>query len=291
MKTIQTIILATAVAIIMFGSCSGSQEVIRQKLESAEAEILREEAAKSYISSSAARNNPNDTVHKFVRTANLRFKVKDVIESTYDIENIVNDQGGFVSYTNLTSRLDSKSSAYMSSDSTFVIAYYTVMNTLELKVPDTCLDATLTEISRNIDFLDHRIIKAEDVSLQLFENELTQQRAAQGDDRRGNRREQADRARVENLSLEERIAFSTIVLAIYQDQSVRHEIVANNRDIPKAGLGDKMLAALETGWNMLEGIALFLVRMWALILLAVIVYFIYGRGRNKWCRGGQKQNG
>jgi hypothetical protein len=35
-----------------------------------------------YISSSAAVENPNDTTRNMIRTANIKFKVKDVINAT-----------------------------------------------------------------------------------------------------------------------------------------------------------------------------------------------------------------
>ena len=40
------------------------------------------------VSSSAAVENKKDSTHKFIRTAELKFKVKSVIKSTYNIEDI-----------------------------------------------------------------------------------------------------------------------------------------------------------------------------------------------------------
>src|SRR5687768_11819658 len=60
-----------------------------------------------FISSSAARTH-SDTSRKFVRTANMRFRVKDVRQSTFAIEDIVDGFEGFVSYTTLNSSVSSR---------------------------------------------------------------------------------------------------------------------------------------------------------------------------------------
>ena len=63
-------------------------------------------APETFVSSTAAVENNKDSTRKFIRTADLKFKVKDAIRSTYDIENIIVKQGGFVTYTNLASTIN-----------------------------------------------------------------------------------------------------------------------------------------------------------------------------------------
>ncbi len=118
------------------------------------------------ISSSAAVVNSKDTTHRFIRTADLKFKVKSVVKATYTIEDIVARQGGFVTYTNLGSQINYSTTTAISADSSLVTNWYTVTNTLVLRVPNVKLDTTLKLIGRTIDFLDYRVIKAEDVALQ-----------------------------------------------------------------------------------------------------------------------------
>ena len=113
----------------------------------------------------------------------MKFKVKSVIKSTYDIENITNKLGGFVTYTNLSSIINNVTTIAVSADSSLETTYYTVTNSIILRVPNTKLDTTLKEISKNIDYLDFRIIKAEDVALQILSNNLTQKRSAKNEER------------------------------------------------------------------------------------------------------------
>lgn len=72
--------------------------------------------------------------------------------------------GGFVTFTNLTGAINIDSSRAVSVDSSLETTYFTVANSIIIRVPNTELDTTLKEISKNVKYLDYRIIKAEDVT-------------------------------------------------------------------------------------------------------------------------------
>ena len=252
----------------------------------------------SMVSSSAAVESKKDSTHKFIRTADLKFKVKSVIKSTYNIEELTAHMGGFVTYTELSSNIDDTETKSVSADSSLIITHYTVINSITLRVPNTKLDSTLKLISANIDYLDHRIIKADDVALQMLSNNLTIKRSAKNEsritkaiDNRGkklnetttaeevvvNKQEQADNARIANLSLRDQMNFSTINLVIYQRQAVRHELIANDKNIKEyeSGFGTKILDSILNGWNMLEAVIVFIFNLWGLVLLGVIIFVLY----------------
>lgn len=255
----------------------------------------------AFISSSAAIEN-NDSAHQFIRTADLKFKVKSVLNSTYDIENITMKQGGFVTYTNLASNIDYVFNTKISTDSSLETTHYTVSNNIILRVPNIKLDTTLKEISKNIDYLDYRIIKADDVALQILSNDLTIKRAKNNEqrltdaiDKRGkklnettkagealfNKQVQADDAEIANLSLDDQINFSTINLIIYQRPSIRRELIANEKNIDEyePGLGNKIAEALKSGWNILETFIVFLIQIWGFLLLALITGLLISKYR------------
>lgn len=252
----------------------------------------------SVVSSSAAVDNPKDSTHKFIRTAELKFKVKNVVEATNRIEDITAKQGGFVSYTQLSSTKDNVTTIAVSRDSSLETITYTVANEMTLRVPNVKLDSTLREIARLVSFLDYRVIKADDVSLQLLSNKLTQNRAKKAENRltksiegRGkklgetvaaeetlqNKQEAADQAFVQNLSLEDQMKFSTIHLSIYQRQTVQRELVANEQNVEEyePGFFYKLWDSLKTGWTIISELILFTVKLWGLITLAGVVLLFY----------------
>lgn len=265
---------------------------------------MEKEESNAFISSSAALENNKDSTRKFIRTAEMKFKVKSVIKSTYIIEELTNRQNGFVTYTNLTSDINYVSTTPVSADSSLETTYFTVKNDIILRIPNTKLDTTLKEISKNIDFLDYRIIKADDVALQILANNLTQKRSLKNEERLANaidnkgkklkemtfaeevllsKQEQADNAKISNLSLSDQINFSTITLYIYQRQTIKRELISNDKNIDafEPSFGHKLLESIKFGWNILEAFIVFLVKLWGLFLFFVIAFFIFKKYKHK----------
>jgi len=292
-KVLSVLAIATALS-----GCGRSGE---GKLELNEVD---DSTSNTVISSSAAVENNKDSTRKFIRTADLKFKVKSVIKSTYDIENITGRQGGFVTYTSLSSNIDNVTNIPVSADSSLETTYYTVTNSITLRVPNTRLDTTLKEIAHNIDYLDYRIIKADDVALQLLSNKLMQNRSAKNEarlthaiDSRGkklnettlaeemllSKQEESDQAKIANLSLSDQIKFSTVSLFIYQRQTLKREIISNDKNIEsyEPGFGTKILESLKAGWDIVEVFIVFLAKFWGLILIAISGYVIFKRYAHK----------
>ena len=250
----------------------------------------------TYISSSAAVENPNDTARKMIRTANIRFKVKDVINATYAIENIIIKHNGFVENTNLTNQINYTRETLIKEDSACVTTYYTLYNTLVLRVPNTKLDTTLKEIAQFVDFMDYRIIDAKNVTLDLLSRKLKQIRLARYDSRMKNaiddkgkrlddvsnaednllrKQEQADEAKLENLQTLDQIKYSTITLFLYQNQSIKYEVVAKEKKIEPytTSFGARFVDALKCGWAIILEICLFVTSAWSIILMGVLVFW------------------
>ncbi|WP_299252431.1 DUF4349 domain-containing protein [uncultured Cytophaga sp.] len=267
-------------------------------MASAVSESKAKDAASESISSSAAVETNKNGNRKFIRTADLKFKVKSVVKATYGIEDIVGQQGGFVSYTNLYSTIDYVNSTAISADSTLETTYFTVLNSMTIRIPNTKLDTTLKAIAKHIDYLDHRIITADDVALQLLSNDLTQKRADKTErrltnaiDNRGkrlnetvaseeilaNKQEQSDNAKIANMALNDQIDFSTITISMYQRQDIKRDVIADFKNITayEPGFGKKVIESLISGWQILEVTILFLLNLWGLILAAVAVFFLY----------------
>jgi len=296
-------IIASLAAGVLLFSCGPSQRNYEEQAPAA----VPDSSSSAYVSSSAATENGKDSTRKFIRTAEMKFKVKNVIKSTYNIEGITARNGGFVTYTSLNSTIDQVKTNPVSADSSLETTFYTVTNTITLRVPNTSLDTTLKEIAANIEFLDYRIIKADDVALLMLSNTLAEKRAARAqqrlskaiDEKGGkigetteaenlllSRQDMADHAKISNLSLADQVNFSTVNLIIYPRQSVKRELISNYKNIKEyePGFGSRFVESLSTGWKILEAVILFIFNLWAVILLGLALYLLYryfGRNRNK----------
>jgi len=271
----------------------GKEESISESSE------VSSEDAKAISSSAAVVDKNSD--RKFIRTADLRFKVKNVAQSTYSIENTVAKFGGFVTSTELRSNVVNTSQTKKSSDSIVETTRFIVENNMVIRVPNTLLDTTLKTIARQIDYLDYRIIKADDVSLKLLSNDLSQKRNQQNqarvedaiknrgkklgetvdaEDRVYNSQTQSDEAKISNLSMKDQVNFSTLSLSLYQKEAIKRETIANSEsDEFRTNIGVRLVDGLKTGWHILEEIIVFIVHLWAFILIGFAGWFIYKKTR------------
>jgi len=292
MKTIAKLGASTLVIIVLLFSCKKADST-----STADIADYKTTADSTAISSSAAVVDKNSK-QKFIRTADIKFKVKNVVKSTYAIENATQKFGGFVTYTNLQSTIHDQLKTKISQDSTLETTKYTVENNITIRVPNTQLDTVIKTIAKQIDFLDFRVIKADDVSLKLLANQLSQKRSASTEkrvekaiDAKGkkindiieaentlaNQKESNDNNTIENLSLQDQVNFSTITLQLYQNETIRQEIMESEKDSAayKPNLGIQIIDSLKTGWYILEAIFVFLVNLWPFILIGFGGFLIY----------------
>lgn len=291
MKTIAKLGLTSLIIITVLFSCK------KTDYSSGESADLKMAADSTVVSSSAAVEK-KDSKQKFIRTADIKFKVKNVVKSTYAIENATQKFGGFVTYTNLQSNIHDQIKTKISQDSTLETTKYSVENNITIRVPNIQLDTVIKTIAKQIDFLDFRIIKADDVSLKLLANKLSQKRSSVSEkriekaiDTKGkkindvidaentlaNQKEQNDNSTIENLSLEDQVNFSTITLQLYQNETIKQEITAGEKDPSdyKPNLGIQIIDALKSGWFILQSILVFFVNLWPFILIGIAAFFIY----------------
>lgn len=289
------VIVVLALLVVGFAiSCKQSQERTEESsMESNYDAVEKSEA----LSSSAAKVDPKSN-RKFVRTADIKFKVKNVAKSTNQIEDATVKFGGFVTYTNLQSTILEEDKTKMSQDSTLVSTKYQVENDITIRVPNTQLDTVIKTIAKQIHFLNYRVIKADDVTLQMLSNKMAQNRSTSSEDRLAkaidtkgkklnqiveaedtldDKKEQNDINKLQNLSLEDQVNFSTITLQIYQDETITQEMIANEKSLNsyRPNIGLQIWESLKSGWFILENILAFLVSLWPFILIGFLGFFGY----------------
>ncbi|WP_395058159.1 DUF4349 domain-containing protein [Flavobacterium sp.] len=295
MKKTPAIGLALLLVTIAYSCKDGATE---SPITEEAAPTMEETVDVKVATSSSAAVEPKNSKRKIVRTADIKFKVKNVPRSTYAIEDATTKFGGFVTYTNLQSNISNKDETKVSPDSTLVTTKYIVENSITIRVPNTRLDTVIKTIARQIDFLDFRVIKADDVTLQILSNQMAQNRSnnsekriekaiddkgkklnniIDAEDHLDDKKEQNDASKIENLSLKDQVNFSTLTLQIYQRETVKQEMVANEKSINayRPNIGLQIWDSLKTGWFMLEAIIAFVVQLWGIALIAGLGYFGY----------------
>jgi len=300
MKVTSAAFVATVMVSFIFFGCSQKRNDVSAKPESLTAVNIpvnrsgkpdeEQKATKGnspgsqLMSSSAAVVDGRDSSHYFIRTAEVKFETKNVAASTYQIEDNIRRLGGYVSFTNLTSTVKGSTIIPVTADSSLRTTNYDVQNTMVIRVPNTQLDSALKCLAPLASYLDYRVVKANDVVLELLANKLKQQRIAKHEDRinratneKGkklteiaeaqeallNQQEQADNAQIDNLNLIDQVKFSTINVAFYQPETVQHQLVFNEKSITpyQPGFVTQLADAFQFSWGLLESIIVFMVRL------------------------------
>lgn len=292
MKSISLKVVALLAILAVAFSCKNYQD---SKVY--ETEAIADASAPSDVSSNASIEKPNGQ-RKFIRTADAKFEVSDVRKATYAIENATTKFNGFVTQTNLQSHVSEREETKISQDSSLQTVKYTVDNSITIRIPNTKLDTVLRTIGKEIKFLDHRIIKADDVSLEMLAGKMALKRNAarekrlenaidsrggklksvvDAEDRLDAKKSQTDSNTIANLDLHDKVDFSTITLQIYQKETTRTEIVPNHAkvDAYRPHIGIRIFDGLKTGWHILEGIIAFIVQLWSIVLLVLVGVFVY----------------
>lgn len=241
-----------------------------------------------------------DTFRMFVKTADLRFRVNEVLESTRQMEQLVSREGGFLIQSNLQSNVEQVMQTPVSPDSLLERTYYTVSNEIRFRIPNARFDTVMQQLTASQQFLDSRRISFDDVSLQYLRNSDAQARltesvsrnrnvslakarwasqALQVDEVTLNRQQERDEARLQNKSLQDQVAYSTVSVYIYQSPLEKRTLIPIFKTIApyEPGFLQQAQASLAAGWALLSGLFLLLLRGWTLGLLLLLGWWIYRR--------------
>lgn len=240
---------------------------------------------------SVAAQAAKDSNRKFIKTVDMEFRVKNVEQATYHLERLAVDMGGFVAHSHLASQQQYTDTKPISKDSVLESIFYVVRNDLQIRVPDKQLDSTLRQIAKWVEYLDHRTIDAQDVSIDLLANKLNQEDATEALSD-ANARKNVDevlaakqsksQSRVENLRLNDRVKFSTISLHFYQREAVYRTKAANIENIKayRPGFFSRLGDAFAYSWELLQDLVLGFFQTWFIWLgLGGLVWFIWWKRR------------
>jgi hypothetical protein len=258
----------------------------------------------NFVASEAASSTFDDGVHKFIRTAQTKIKVKDVVSATRTVEDIALRNKGFIVKSTVMNENLSSETINISQDSAIIRYACNLVSTINLKVPASSLDTVLRQIAPLALLVDYRTVEAEDVTVKLMADQLAQIRLSKKQKRISNaisatgRRlndvmgaenaldealEEADNKVISEYITNEQIAYSAVTVSLYQDRIEYSEKVS----LPPTykpytpGFGHEFTDALSGGWTVLCAIFLFLVNIWPLLILLAIGVVVYLKIRKR----------
>lgn len=278
-------------------SCGSSAERIADREE--EAKMAASEAVADSVSTymkGIATDTINGISHNFIRKADLKFKVDNVLNSSKRIEDIVTGYGGYISSSELVSNRNYTQSTQINKDSILEQTFYTTTNHISLRIPNQKLDTVLRQISDLALFIDYRTLRSDDVKMKLFSNKLAENRYKNYKNKLEAKAEKvttkqsqvlstqenilakqtsADEKRIESYELADQVNYSTITLEAYQAQTVMKQLLAVQEHVEPyqpsffSKLGDSFLS----GFKILKEFVLGLISIWGLLLILTCIGF------------------
>ena len=241
---------------------------------------------------------------KFMRTADLRFRANDVSKTTQKIEEMTRGYGGFVSKSDLQSSVESRNTVSISNDSLLESTIYVLQTNLSLRVPNKYFDTLLVKIQPMIDFLDHRQLTADDVSLSMLTNKMRTQRSRQlaqhlrqAVDRNGKKlndvinaenavaetQNEGDAAAISNLNLQDKVDYCTVSLNIYQRQLVQQRMIGDNSRYAnfRAPFFRSLWEAIVYSWFVFLDVVIALMSLWIWLIIVGVGIFAWRKWRKQ----------
>jgi hypothetical protein len=288
--------------IVLLASCSKKEEApsaapvaASPMLESAPApapppeKALTAASVSQQMSSNAA--SYADSERQFIRTANARFRVKDVYAAALGIEDTVGSNGGFVVKSDISTESVSTRSYPVGDGKLMELTEHTVQGHLIVRVPSAKTQEFLRALVGHVVFLDRRSFSARDAQFDLLRQQLDMLRNQETQSdlgqavRDGGKLSQKtdaiatrndvkaarDAAHIAKKEFEDQVAFSTIELTLYQPSKVlqteRVDVASMYRQFGP-GFFSQLGERLRGGWEGLLDFFLALAGIWP-VLLAV----------------------
>jgi len=255
---------------------------------------------KKYESADVTTENleSTDTVltEKIIKTADMRFRVKDVQQTKEKLSSSIKADGGTLAEFSIQSNIQQTEKVRYSADSLLELTSYRTEGYITAKVPSDRMDEFTNKVAKLAVFVDQQSLKLDDQGIAYLANQLKNRNrveAVQQLNKHANKKsnnvetalvlkdDYVDK-KVENLLIDSKVKYSTITLNFYQDNTVKRMVVENDRlsDFRPAFF-TRLWLSIQTGWTIFVELILILVNLWVLFVLAAAAYFIYRQYKNK----------
>lgn len=245
--------------------------------------------------SSAATMSVKDK--QFIKTANVNMEVKDVYGATISIEKSVQELGGFVTHSNLQSRVISEDTYNTSNEEAMLVKKYQTENTMQVRVPTAKLGELLTLINDKKLFLNSRIINAEDVTSNIKYAEMEGKRIKKTSENISELKTTKDKVKMSdenmseenqqqlaNLDVTDNLKYSTVDIYIKEPKLRIAEIaITNSKNIDnkyKFNFMYDVKNAFVEGFYLIQRILVGLVAIWPIVIIAGIAFYFYRKNKS-----------
>lgn len=270
-------LIFAVIFVVMFGCNSNKNEY-------ASSESLNNVETLDTVSSTDEAATP-----KVIKTADMQFRVKDVQQTKEQLSATIKAQGGTIAAFSINSTIQQSDKVKYSRDSLKEITSYRKEGLLIAKIPSDKLDEFTNTVAKMAIFVDNQAMRMDDQSIAYLANKLKAQNRAealktidQTAKRKSNNVETSlyikddyvDR-KIENMTIDNRVKFSTITLNFYQANTVKTLIIGNDNLYDyRPGFFQRLGLNLVDGWVYFKEFILAISHLWMLLAVGLLIFFV-----------------
>lgn len=234
---------------------------------------------------------------QFIKTANVDMEVKDVYDATISIEKSIQELGGFVTHSNLQSRVISEETYNTSDENAMMIKKYQTENSMQVRVPTAKLGELLSLINNKKLFLNSRIINAEDVTSSIKYAEMEGKRIKKTSENISELKTTKDKVKMSdenmseenlqqlaNLDVTDNLKYSTVDIYIKEPKLRIAEIaITNSKNIDnkyKFNFMYDVKNAFVEGFYLIQRILVGLITIWPVIIIFALGFYFYRKSQS-----------
>ncbi|MBC8985648.1 DUF4349 domain-containing protein [Pedobacter sp. N36a] len=233
---------------------------------------------------------------KIIKTADMRFRVKDVQQAKEKLGNLIKAEGGTLAEFSIHSDVYQSEKVRYSTDSLLELTSYRTEGSIVAKVPADKLDDFTNKVAGMAVFVDQQSMKFDDLSLSYLSNQLKNQNriaAVSQLNKHANKKSNPVETalelkdtyvdqKLENMRINDRVQYSDITLAFYQDNTVKKLVVGNDHlsDYRPSFLR-RLGLNIQNGWVIFMEFLLILANLWMLILVAAVAFIAFKQYRKR----------
>lgn len=238
-----------------------------------------------------------DPRRRFIRTAAAEFRVADVYASSNAIEALAARHGGFTTRNHVRAEVQSTQSRSLGNGRRVELATYVTRGDMQVRVPSERASPFLRELLGRMEFLDARTFDAVDAQFELLRQQLAQARAQQAQQAIGaaakhggplidrvdaiaaqaNAQAARDEASLERMTFEDRVAFATLDLSLYQTPRLRRtEMDDIDAAIRAEGppFWSRVRQSLDAGWQGMQVAVVAAFALWPLWIAVGVAWLV-----------------
>ncbi len=238
----------------------------------------------------------------FMRCADMKLQVENVLNSSNLIESLVENAGGYVSRSEMRSEILSKNSARVQKDSVLESSMYLTKNSLTLRVPAARFDTILREITSLSLFLDQIDKTTEDVKTMIYAKTVQREHLkdfANSIEKKAespaklkdfvNAREvvlekrlSAENKDIEAYILSEKVNFSTLNVELYQAVQVKNSMLVLIPEMPSYEIPftEQVISSVKNGFGVIKKTLLFFLNNWGILCISLLGYLVFMKIRS-----------